>query len=349
MTVIKHAQPARAGDGRRRRSARRVRRAALGPALLVPVTVLLLSGCTPLQDFAEATAADITPPRFVALSVTDATTLRVTLDKPALPVANGLAIAPPLGEISAHGEGLDLVLQTEHPADPGAAYLLEGTVEDQAGNSLRFLLRFFGHNPHLPQLLINELNPRGSGNNPETVELIALSEGNLAGITLYNGSAADWDSKLILPSLAVSAGQFVLVHFRPHAPAHAEAANFWVPDGSGLPTNNGVVSLYAFPGGDILDAVIYTNRTSQSDERYRGFGSTRMLRRVDEVVAGGAWLIEGSQARPEDAVDITHSTATRSLNRSSSSADSNSRSDWHIVPTRGSTFGSVNSDEVHQP
>ena len=315
--------------------------------LLAGVLGGLLAGCTPLQDFAAATGADITPPRFVRLSVTGAAELRITLDKAAVAVADGLSISPPLGRISAHSSGLELVVQTELPAEPGAAYLLQGTVEDSAGNSLRFLLRFFGHNPQPPRLLINELNPRGSGNNPETVELIALSAGDLAGITLYNGAAADWDSKLILPRHSVQPGDFVLIHFRPHAGATDTAHNFWVPDGSGLPGNNGVVALYSFPGGEILDAVIYTNRTSQSDQRYRGFGSTRMLRRVDEIVAGGAWQIAGPEARPEDMVDVTHSTATRSLNRSSGSADSNRRADWHVVPTRGSTFGAVNSDEVH--
>lgn len=325
--------------------------AAVQVARILAAALVLgaVSGCTPLQDFATVDGVDLEPPRFVNLLVTDGHTVTVTLSKPAEPVEYGLSVTPALGEISSETEGHALVISTELAAEPGTEYLVEATVEDQSGNSLSFLARFFGHNARVPQLLINELNPRGSGNNPETVELVALTDGNLAGVTLYNGTAASWDSKLILPQLDVAAGDFLLAHFRPHAAEHETAQNFWVPEGAGLPGNNGVVTLYNVPGGTILDAVIYSNRTSQSDERYRGFGSTRMMQRVDEVVASGGWRIEGDLARPEDVVDVTLSTATRSLNRSSDSANSNSRSDWHVVPTRGSTFGEVNSDDVHQP
>ena len=322
-----------------------------GLALIVAAVMAAggLIGCTPLQDFAASGGVDLEPPRFVSLAVVDSRTVTVTLDKPAEPVEYGLSVTPSLGEIRSETTGNELVISTELAAEPGAEYLVEATVEDASGNSLSFLARFFGHNERVPQLLINELNPRGTGNNPETVELIALSDGNLAGITLYNGTAGSWDSKLILPPEEVAAGDFLLAHFRPHAAEHETALNFWVPEGAGLPTNNGVVTLYTVPGGAILDAVIYSDRTSESDERYRGFGTTRMMQRVDEVVAAGAWLIEGELARPEDVVDVTLSTATRSLNRSSDSANSNSRADWHVVPTRGSTFGETNSDELHEP
>lgn len=346
----------RAGGAHRFCPRERVSRPGRGRRGSAAVAVLLaglaaggLAGCTPLQDFAGVGGADLDPPRFVALSVVDSHTVTVTLDKEVEPVDYGLSISPPLGEVSAVPSGHDLVISTELPTEAGAEYLLEATVEDTSGNSLSFLARFFGHNARVPELLINELNPRGSGNNPETVELIALTDGNLAGVTLYNGTAASWDSKLVLPQQEVAAGQFVLAHFRPHAAGHESALNFWVPEGAGLPTNNGVVTLYDVPGGGIRDAVIYSDRTSESDDRYRGFGTTRMLQRVDEVVAAGAWQIEGELARPEDAVNVALSTATRSLNRSSSSHNSNSRDDWHVVPTRGSTFGAVNSDEVHEP
>ena len=118
-------------------------------------------------------------------------------------------------------------------------------------------------------------------------------------------------------------------------------------DGKGLSGNNGVLSLYDRPGGKCLDGVLYSNRTSQSDELYRGFGSEETLNRAEELVLAGGWKPAGARVSPEDAVNPEGSTGTRSICRSSGSADTDSAEDWHIVPTRKATFGAENSDEVY--
>ena len=66
---------------------------------------------------------------------------------------------------------------------PGKKTELKGRVNDWIGNSLTFTLGLWGYNPNLPTLLINEFTTKGSGNNPDRVELLVL-KGNLAGITL---------------------------------------------------------------------------------------------------------------------------------------------------------------------
>jgi hypothetical protein len=93
--------------------------------------------------------------------------------------------------------------------------------------------------------------------------------------------------------------------------------------------------------------VLYSNRTSSSDEDYGGFGSSRMLARARELAAEGGWKTAAGSVAPEDGVNPEGSTATRSLCRSSGSADTDSAADWHIAPTRGSTFGAENSDESY--
>jgi hypothetical protein len=108
-----------------------------------------------------------------------------------------------------------------------------------------------------------------------------------------------------------------------------------------------VISLYERPGGPIIDGLLYSNRTSDSDDRYRGFGTSDVLERAEELVRDGGWRIAGALVAPEDGINPEGSTATRSLCRSSASVDTDSRSDWHIVPTRGSTFGADNSDEEY--
>jgi hypothetical protein len=131
--------------------------------------------------------------------------------------------------------------------------------------------------------------------------------------------------------------------------ASPSAYDFWVPGGTGLSGNNGVLSLYDRPCGALRDGVLYSNRTSASDSLYRGFGSEATLARAEELIAEGGWIIEAEAVRPEDAVNPEDSTATRSLCRSSTSADANTAADWHVVPTRGFTFGKANSDEKYVP
>ena len=66
-----------------------------------------------------------------------------------------------------------------------------------------------------------------------------------------------------------------------------------------------------------------------------------------ELVAHGGWSISGQSVCPEDAVNPDGSTGTRSICRASVPSDTDTASDWHIVPTRGSTFGEENSDQVY--
>jgi hypothetical protein len=115
-----------------------------------------------------------------------------------------------------------------------------------------------------------------------------------------------------------------------------------------LSGTNGALSLCASPNGGMIDAVLYSIRTVESDTKYGGFGSAALRDRVAAVVDAGAWNAS-APPRPEDCARSTGTTSTRTICRSSSSADSDSGSDWHVVPTKGSTLGSTNSDEVYSP
>ena len=131
--------------------------------------------------------------------------------------------------------------------------------------------------------------------------------------------------------------------------ASDQAWDFWVPEGTGLSGNNGVLALCENPLGGIIDAVLYSNRTSDSDDRYRGFVSRAVLARAEEIWHAGHWIATGDWIRPEDAVDPEASTSTRSMARSSDSADRNVSGDWHITPTRGLSPGEPNTDQVYSP
>jgi hypothetical protein len=325
------------------------------------------AGCAPLPEFPFLDGADLSPPAIVELALPDPHHLRVRFDEPCK-LVDGTVVpgATISGSVVPAARDHELVFTFTVPPDPAQEHVLEAQVKDAAGNHLRFAARFHGVNPLIPAMLINEFTTQGSGKHPDLVEIRTLSAGNLAGACLYEGVPGNWEQRFVFPDVDVEAGEYIVVHFKPEGlpeevnevarpdlsggyDAHPEAWDFWVPGGTGLSGNNGVISLCENPIGGVLDAVLYSNRTSSSDERYGGFGSSAVQERAIFVVTEGAWRTAGDRVRPEDAVDPENSTATRSICRGSDGADTNARDDWHITPTRGLTPGEENLDDVYVP
>ena len=339
--------------------------------LLAVLVSLSWACCTPFIDLEETgevfglTGADLAPPVLSASGALNEKTFALEFNEP-LYAASLEAIVPNLGEASTVVDSRILSIHTEDAQVPGEEYVLDLLVKDTAGNSQQLLVHCFGHNPYVPEMLINEFTTRGSSSHPDMVELLVLEGGNLAGACLYEGTSENWEQRMVFPNCEVHSGEFLIVHFKPQGipeevneteevslsgglDSNPEVRDFWVDLGSGLSGNNGVISLYREPFGEIMDAVLYSNRTSASDEDYRGFGSTKVLQRADHISDLGAWTGETALIRPEDAINPDESTATRSICRSSDSQDSNSKADWHTVPTGGYSFGTENSDELYQP
>ena len=335
--------------------------------------VLLPAACGPLASVRELAEADLTPPTLLEVTAPAAGRLELGFDEPCTLDAKELRCEPPLeleplADDSGSPPAPDTrVLLRTGEQHPGREYLLEAAAEDARGNRLTFLARFHGFNPRVPGLLLNEVTPRGSGSHPDLLELLVTADGDMGGLTLYQGTPHSWQDRLVFPSFPVSAGDFILVHFKPEGlpeeldetesrnvsgglDACETAFDHWIREGSGgLSGNNGVLSLYARPGGPLLDGLLYSDRTSASDETWRGFGTAATLERAEELVRDGGWRIAGERVQPEDAVSPEGSSGTRSIGRSSAPVDTDGREDWHVVPTRGATFGAVNCDEVYTP
>ncbi len=336
----------------------------LVPLVLSAVAVLLAASCGPLPD-SRTPVADLLPPQVQSVQAVGPGEISISFDEEAGLRAEKTRITPPLAVSDVTGRAKNVVLRGEQQS-PGRMYSLEAEAEDAHGNSASFVAQFYGYNARVPRLLINELTPRGSGNHPDLVELKAMTAGNMGGVVLYLGTPARHDARMVFPPFEVPAGSFLLVHLKPTGdPAEVDetgdtalskgfdvsdtAYDFWLRDSPGLGGNNGVLTLCDRPGGPCTDGVLYSNRTSQSDERYGGFGSDEMRARAEELVAGGAWKAAGARVTPEDAVNPEGSTGTRSICRSSASTDTDRAEDWHVVPTRKATFGAENSDEVYAP
>ena len=318
--------------------------------------------CGPLTGPGTKPPADLSPPLFTRITVKDAVTVEVQFDEEIIIGSESLIIRPelPIREINTAANIFRLSVE---PQEPGREYDLEMVVEDLQHNSTNYLVSFYGFNPRVPAVIINEFITNGSSTHPDMVELKILSDGNLGGVVLYQGTPANYEDRLIFPVMELESGDFILVHFKPQnipdeinetadctvsggLDAAETAYDFWVTGGTGISGNNGVLALYTNPAGVIMDGVLYSNRTSASDEKYRGFGSTKVMERALELAAAGGWVFSGEAVAPEDAVNPEGSTSTRSICRQAAGTDTNSREDWHIVPSRMSTFGKDNVDDV---
>jgi len=309
---------------------------------------------------------DLDPPQLLGIEVADERTIVIRFSEPISLIRGSLKIDPVIEISKAQLINKEMHVQLLENQNAGKEYSIESTVRDDHGNRLKFISCFYGHNSSVPDICINEFSVRGSGKHPDLVELYASTGGDMAGVCLYFGSSSVWKQQFVFPSFEIPAGTYVLVHFKPEGIADekdeledmtvskgydssAEAYDFWLRGGSGLSGNNGVLSLYSAPEGKLLDAVIYSNRTSTSDERYRGFGSRDMLDMVEEIMMQDGWAATEGEITPEDAITPEGSTGTRSICRDATSLDSNTRDDWHIAPTRGASFGRQNGNERYMP
>ncbi len=341
--------------------------AAAAAAVCILLAAVLLSACLP-QVVSEAfSPRDLRPPSVRVWDASGPGEFLVDFDEDVEADPGDFATDPDLGGLEVSSEGSRVRITASGLPPPGSALSLEGTVRDAEGNSTSFVLPFWAYNPALPRVLINEVLTQGSSTHPDLVELAVLESGNLAGLAFRVGCAVKQILVYVFPPCEVAAGEYAILHLKPQGlpeeadetgdtsasggqDAYPYARDFWYRGGDGaLPGENGCVTLYRSPTGQALDALLYSARTSASDTKYGGFGTQALLDQARAVVAEGMWRIAGSEVRPEDAARSEGSTSTRTLCRSSGSGDTDSASDWHVVPTKGSTLGRPNSDEVYVP
>ena len=324
------------------------------------------TSCSPIIDYRRLLDRDILPPVFLGIKVLEDDTLKVLFSENITVQKENFFIIPETPAYTVTDADRAAEIKFSAPLAPGGSYKLKMTVSDAGGNSLTLINSFYGYNPDLPGMVINEFTTQGSSANPDRVEIAVTSDGNTAGAVIYEGSDYSWEQRKVFPSMEVKEGDFIVVHFKSTGDPEeidettskdqsggvkpsAEGWDLWVEDGTGLSGNNGTLMLFTALYGDLIDGLLYSNRTSESDEKYRGFGSTRVMERADRLMELKGWKTQGELIAPEDGINPEDSTATRSMNRDSLSTDSNSREDWHIVPTSTSTFGTINSDLVYVP
>lgn len=323
--------------------------------------LLLAASCAQSPDIWVPREVDFTPPRMVACDRDGTNSVILRFDKP----VHELLITPPQGVINHQSED-DLVFRLSFSVEPepGAEWVLKVQASDRAGNSSMSLVAVYGINPRLPAVRLNELSINGSNTKPDYIEILALSDGNLAGLVAALGKPADGESYYTFPSVEVRKGDYILLHAKPQGISQEKdetknkwesggllssptAWDFWWRGGKGLSGTNGVVVLLDNPRGRCLDAVVYTNRTSASDDRYRGWGSSAMLQRVEWLQGLDGWEPSSTDDLvPEDAVNSAYTTSTRTLNRKNTGSG---KAAWFTGASGTATPGAVNTTQAYSP
>ena len=335
---------------------------------LLSVVGSTMLACVPEPVAALFAAGDLRPPAVASWGPGGARDLVVVFDEEIAEALPGFAASPGPAVASARvgNDGRSVEVALDGDQAPGVAYAVSGIVADRAGNLCSFVLPFWGFNPSPPTLLFNELLTEGTTTHPDAVEFYVAAGGNCAGLAFFTGSPVLFDVRYVFPPLDVAMGDFLVLHLKPQGletevdevtdkaasgglDSTAGAWDLWYRGGNGaLSGKNGALSLCSSPNGVWIDAVIYSERTVASDTNYGGFGTAALRDKVAGIVGVGAWLAS-DPPRPEDCARSTGTTSTRTICRSSSSTDTDSGADWHIVPTSGSTLGRVNADGVYSP
>jgi len=300
------------------------------------------------QIFNVLSGKDRVPPVLLGIKAVSGNIIVCSFNEPVFSTSQQATIDADITVISVTMHLNEMRLLLNKPIAPGTHVKVTSRVQDAMGNTLRYTATCWGKNEELPVLIINEFTTKGSGNNPDRVEILAMTAGNPVGATFYDGIGSLYDSSFTFPSVQVEAGDFLVLYFGKNPPEQ-ESFSFFAGD-VGLGSNNGVLTLYENPGGDLMDAVLYSNRTSESDTTFNGYGTAKVQQRVALLQTSGFWKsIQGTELKPESAIDSTYSTATRSMARKLESKDTDTKEDWHVVQTGKASFGYMNASESYIP
>ena len=309
---------------------------------------------------------DITPPTLTSIVMQDSRTVIMEFDEKISKQSPTVDIDTNTDISSLQVVNNTLTFQLQEETTPGREYTITAQVQDLRGNSSLIVEKIYGYNPHVPQILINEFTTEGTRSRPDIVELLVLSDGNTAGITLHEGGIDTYRQAVILPSIQVSTGDFIIVHFRPdtnasltnetssktestHPQSYSTAWDVFSTENIGIANANGSLTLLANPRYTPLDAVVYSDKADNATQKYRGFSNRTVYAWITEIEAASQWQFASDILMPSDAIYPVDSTSTRSISRNSQAHDTNTAQDWHITPTRGATFGNQNTDDVYTP
>ncbi len=340
--------------------------------LVLSMGLIPLASCAMNPEIVTVFGGGISVPKLVSVETRGAREVRATFSRPV--TVTGVSVIP--GESAVADEGGEV--GSADPADDqpipitasweetsgtpgeiifildeavavGSKAFLSATVEDSGGNSLSFSVPFVGYNERPPRLLINEIRTDYSKPKVEFIELLALSDGNLAGVEI---SCAAWEpgDAWSFPAAEVRAGDYILYHLRSveeglanetgatdasgGAETRADARDFWDTRTSAPLKDTNVIAVRDRKGGTILDALVIAAPEKAS------WPAETMARAALDAVSAGAWKGDGSVLTAASALGMT---PTRTLGRKPDAPDTDTAVDWAVCAKGKASPGARNA------
>ena len=241
--------------------------------------------------------------------------------------------------------GSKFSLSLPHPIEMGCVEFFSITARKDNGLITRATLRLVGKNTNLANAIINEISIKGTSTAPDRIELLVLSDGNMAGACVSDSLDLDRKKTYTFPSLTVKEGDIIVLYWDSETDEHSVARKngnktYYIECGisSTLISTDGIIALFSDCDGDVMDAIIYSNDPENEANPY---GSDKLLEYAQELSNGSKWYGEP--------VDSSLVTSSRVLARIPGGKDSNSAEDWFTTKARMSSFGDENTLDVYSP
>jgi hypothetical protein len=333
------------------------------PALWGIILPALFCACSTEQAIQKVLGASAETPVFLGVKAISSQEIRFEFSKSV--IVQSLNFDPPLDVLSISdgktGEDSAALVSLAKIMQGGERILADMLVEDDLGNTLGVLIPFRSMNDRIPMALITELRTEYANPKAEFVELKTLSAGNLGALRLFIAGTGMAEPVFEFPPTEVAAGEYLVVHLRTLDPASvnetgsdlalsagAEALpdvrDFWVPEAVKRLRKTDVVLLLD-QSDKILDGALLSENPDNA------WAKEDLDRAAKLLAAGGAWqgAATSRSLSPRDAIPTKGTTATRTICRDETAADSNTAADWYIAATSQASPGKPNSDKRYEP
>lgn len=217
------------------------------------------------------------------------------------------------------------ILHTLYPLDISNTYYLDAKASTSSNTSLKFKIPISGFNTNFAKAIISEFSVKGTSSYPDAIELYIQRAGNLSGYCLYLGLKDNYTNYYKFKNYNVYYNDFVTLQVQKGNSRNIsnllEFSNL-----SGIKEGEGIISLYD-PRGNLVDLVYYSNDPLNIKDTSS----------YNYITSNGYW--KGL------ALDISNSSATKSLNRKQTILDQNNKDDWYISDLRKASFGYHNIEK----
>ncbi len=216
--------------------------------------------------------------------------------------------------------GETITIPLPYTLDMGEKFTLALTFTKNGGNTTRASFTLWGKNSKKAGLLLNKVSVDGNRTNPDRIELLVTKGGNVGGMAVTDDIAKEG---VVLPSMDVKRGELIVIYWDSRSGKENFIRDYekglytyYINGGmeSTLISTTGGVIVYDEVGGNIIDALIYSNFTEASTKKDK---FTALVELLEEE---GEW--EG------EAVSSEEITASRILARLPGGIDRNTADDW---------------------